>query len=86
MEIPDEPAGINCKEANVDGPLTLVQCKMVKDHEKDVKEFESASQKAQDPDLKAFAAKTLPVLQEHLRLAESVQSTVNATQRQSKAD
>jgi uncharacterized membrane protein (DUF373 family) len=34
MEIPDEPAGINCKEANVDGPLTLVQCKMVKDHEK----------------------------------------------------
>jgi hypothetical protein len=34
MEIPDEPAGINCKEANVDGPLTLVQRKMVKDHEK----------------------------------------------------
>ena len=34
MEIPDEPARINCKEANVDGPLTLVQCKMVKDHEK----------------------------------------------------
>jgi hypothetical protein len=33
MEIPDEPAGINCKEANVDGPSTLVQC-MVKDHEK----------------------------------------------------
>jgi uncharacterized membrane protein (DUF373 family) len=34
MEIPDETARINCKEANVDGPLSLAQCKMVKDHEK----------------------------------------------------
>jgi hypothetical protein len=34
VEIPDEPSGVNCKEANVDRPLTLVQRKMVKDSER----------------------------------------------------
>src|SRR3954469_8337037 len=35
---------------------------MVKDHEDDVKEFEKASKDAEDADVKAFAAKTLPTL------------------------
>ena len=43
---------------------------MVEDHVKDVAEFEKASTTAQDPDVKAFAAKTLPVLQQHLQLAK----------------
>jgi len=34
----------------------------VADHEKDIKEFEKASQNAEDAEVKAFAAKTLPVL------------------------
>lgn len=45
---------------------------MLKDHEKDVKEFERQSTKAGDPDLKAFAAKTLPTLQEHLQMARTL--------------
>ena len=45
---------------------------MLKDHEKDVKEFERQSTKGGDPDLKAFAAKTLPTLQEHLQLARTL--------------
>jgi putative membrane protein len=45
---------------------------MVEDHEKDVAEFEKASQNAQDPDIKAWAAKTLPTLQEHLALAKTI--------------
>jgi putative membrane protein len=45
---------------------------MLKDHEKDVKEFERQSTKAADPDLKAFATKTLPTLQEHLQLARTL--------------
>lgn len=45
---------------------------MLKDHEKDVKEFERQSTKGADPDLKAFAAKTLPTLQEHLQLARTL--------------
>jgi putative membrane protein len=49
---------------------------MVSDHEKDVKEFEEASKNLQDPDLKGWATKTLPTLQEHLRLAKETQGKV----------
>jgi putative membrane protein len=47
---------------------------MVKDHEKDVKEFEEASKDAEDSDLKAWAAKTLPTLQHHLEMAKDTKS------------
>jgi len=45
---------------------------MLSDHEKDVSEFEKESTKGTDPDLKAFASKTLPTLQEHLQLARTL--------------
>src|SRR5688500_6260567 len=45
---------------------------MVGDHEKAVALFTTASTSASDADLKAWAAKTLPTLQEHLRLARSI--------------
>lgn len=45
---------------------------MVKDHEKDAAEFEKASKNAQDPDLRAWAAKTLPVIQDHLKMAKEM--------------
>ena len=48
----------------------------VDDHVKDIKEFEKASQKADDTELRAFAQKTLPTLREHLQSARSLQSTV----------
>jgi putative membrane protein len=44
----------------------------VKDHEKDIKDFEKASTKLQDPDLKAWAQKQLPTLKEHLALAQKL--------------
>jgi putative membrane protein len=46
---------------------------MVKDHKKDVKEFEKQSKNAKDADVRAFASKTLPTLQEHLKMAEAAQ-------------
>ncbi len=49
---------------------------MVEDHEKDAKEFDKASKNAQDPDLKAWAAKTLPVIQDHLKMAKDMKSKV----------
>jgi len=46
---------------------------MVKDHEKDIAEFKRASTEAKDPNIKAFATKTLPTLQTHLEMAKKLQ-------------
>ena len=45
---------------------------MVKDHEKDAKEFEKASKSVKDPDLKSWATKTLTVVQDHLKMAKEI--------------
>jgi len=45
---------------------------MVADHNKDVAAFTRASKTAKDPDLKAFAEKTLPTLQDHQRMSKEV--------------
>jgi putative membrane protein len=52
---------------------------MVKDHEKDVKEFEKASTKAKDPDVRAFATNTLPTLREHLQQVRDIQNRMKAS-------
>ncbi len=43
---------------------------IIKHHKKDIKEFEKAARDAENPDVKAFASRTLPTLREHLRLAQ----------------
>jgi len=48
---------------------------MVSDHKKDVSEFEKQSTKGGDADLKAFAGKTLPTLQEHLKMIQAIDGT-----------
>lgn len=45
---------------------------MVKDHQKDVAEFERESKTAKDPAVKSFAQQTLPTLKEHLKEAEKI--------------
>lgn len=45
---------------------------MIKDHQKDIKEYSRQANKGKDPELKAFASKTLPVLKEHLKLAQDI--------------
>ena len=49
---------------------------MVSDHEKDVSEFETEANSGADPQLKAFAATTLPTLKIHLRLAKQTAEKV----------
>jgi len=49
---------------------------MVADHKDDVSSFEKQSADAQDPDVKSFAAKTLPMLQEHLNMIQKIQSAI----------
>lgn len=47
---------------------------MVQDHQQDVADFKKEANSGQDPELKAFAQKYLPVLQQHLRMAEQLPS------------
>jgi putative membrane protein len=48
----------------------------VEHHRTDVASFEKHSKAADDPDVRAWAQKTLPVLREHLKMAESVHQSV----------
>lgn len=50
---------------------------MVDDHQDDVDEFKKASDECKDAELKAFAAKTLPVLQGHLDMAKQTKDAVD---------
>ena len=45
---------------------------MVRDHQKDVADFQKEATSGQDPALKAFARKYLPVLQHHLQMAQQI--------------
>lgn len=50
--------------------------KMVEGHEKTIKKFEEYVQDGKDPDIKAWAEKTLPVLRVHLQHSQEVQKKV----------
>ena len=45
---------------------------MLSDHNNDIKDFEYQAQNGKDPDIKAFAAKTLPTLKKHLKAIEDI--------------
>ncbi len=47
---------------------------MVKDHEKDLAEFQEEAKSGSDPDVKKFADDTAKMVQEHLDLAKQTQS------------
>jgi putative membrane protein len=43
---------------------------MVQDHQEDLRSYRTEAADGTDPDVKAFAARQIPVLQEHLRMAQ----------------
>jgi putative membrane protein len=47
---------------------------MVSDHETDVAMFEKQANNGTDPEVKAFAAKTLPTLKKHLEAIKAIQA------------
>jgi putative membrane protein len=51
----------------------------VKAHQKTVDLFKDAAAEAKDADVKAFAQKTLPTLQEHLTMAKAMEASVEPT-------
>jgi putative membrane protein len=49
---------------------------MIDDHKKDVEAFEKAAQSAEDGQVRAFAARTLPTLRAHLLQAQTAYDTL----------
>ena len=49
---------------------------MVADHKQDVSEFKKEANSGKDADIKGFASKTLPTLEEHLKLAQTTNDAV----------
>jgi len=49
---------------------------MVDDHKEDIDKFKDAAQNVQDTAVKAFASKTLPILQKHLDSAQAIQQAL----------
>ncbi len=47
---------------------------MVDDHKEDISKFEDEAKNGKDPDVKAFASKTLPVLHKHLASIQAIQN------------
>ena len=45
---------------------------MIREHRKAVGDFQRQASRGADPDLRAFAARTLPTLQEHLRMIQRI--------------
>jgi predicted outer membrane protein len=51
---------------------------MVQDHQKTVSEFEQMANYGHDPEVKQLAAGTLPVLKQHLHMAQQTFNAVKA--------
>jgi len=49
---------------------------MVKDHKEDIDEFKKEAENGKDAELKAFANKTIPILQHHLEMAEKANNAL----------
>lgn len=87
VQLPQESDRSHDRDANRLGKLQGAEFDreymkhMVKDHENDVKDFDRAAREAKDPEVKAWAAKTLPVLQQHLELARRTHDAVAGASR-----
>jgi putative membrane protein len=57
---------------------------MLADHRKDVADFKREAATAKDSDVKQFAARTLPTLQDHLKMVEDLTKEVGANAAMSK--
>ncbi len=85
FQVPQKPDEAHTKEASRLAELSGAEfdrayvAMMVKDHVQDVALFERYSKEAADPDVRSFAEKTLPVLQDHLKMARDLAGKVKAS-------
>jgi putative membrane protein len=52
---------------------------MVEDHQHDVSEFEQQAESLEDPELRAWAAQTVPTLRDHVRIARMIQRSLESS-------
>lgn len=64
------------KKSGKDFDREFIEQVGIKDHEKDIKLFTKASKNANDPEVRAWAEKTLPTLQQHLAEARRLAATL----------
>lgn len=82
MELPSQPdaksqkAMDSMKKKSGAGFDRAYMDDMVADHKKDIADFEKEAKSGKDPEIKAFAAKTLPTLREHLKMAQTTDAAV----------
>jgi putative membrane protein len=86
VKVPEDPSAMQKAKIAVMGKLTgqnfdkqYANIVGVHAHEDTVKLFRKASTNAKDPDVKAFATKTLPALEHHLEMAKALKATTDAT-------
>ena len=75
---PEEPSYEMLTKLSSPGFDKAYLAAMAKDQEQDVAEFRRMSEQGQDPDLKAWAARTLPTLEGQLQTGKAVQGTMGA--------
>lgn len=51
---------------------------MINDHQKDIAAYQRTAQQGGDPEVRAFAKKTLPVLQKHLKMVQQAQQKMGS--------
>jgi putative membrane protein len=74
MDLGDEHKATMDRLSQLSGPAfdrAYIQ-EMVADHTKDVVEFKKESENGKDPAVKAFAAKTLPTIEEHMKMVQDI--------------
>ncbi|MEO7436373.1 MAG: DUF4142 domain-containing protein [Candidatus Binatia bacterium] len=87
LEVPTEPNAKHKAEADSLSKLSgaafdkAYMTSMVADHDHDVAMFRNFSERGDDTELKAWAGKTLPTLQDHERLAKTTASKVGVNER-----
>jgi putative membrane protein len=54
---------------------------MLADHKMDIADFQKEADSGKDADVKAFAARTLPTLKEHLQMAQQAEAAARGAQK-----
>ena len=82
------PTGMNSKDQQIYNQLAKLSGSafdrayaqdMVEDHEKDLADFQNEATNGKNASIKAFAAQTVPMIQEHLNQAREIQKAVAQT-------